>query len=101
MTSDEVTQIKVGKNRMGIIGLKQALSKVAQVCAGRPDDEITTELLDRLAKMNYIPDHARTAYGQAFLREFKKSVGQPIEESEDNYLEVKVLGPGCARCNQL
>ncbi len=101
MTSDEVTQIKVGKNRMGIIGLKQALSKVAQVCAGRPDDEITTELLDRLAKMNYIPDHARTAYGQAFLREFKKSIGQPIEESEDNYLEIKVLGPGCARCNQL
>jgi hypothetical protein len=101
MTSDNVTQIKVGKNRMGIIGLKQILSEVAQAYTGRPDNEIETELLNRLSKNNYIPDHARTAYGQAFLREFKKSIGQPIEESDSSDLEIKVLGPGCLRCNQL
>ena len=101
MTSDEVIQIKVGKNRMGIIGLKQILSEVTQAHAGRQDSEIEAELLNRLSKKNYIPEHARAAYGQAFLREFKKSIGQSVEESEENYLEVKVLGPGCARCNQL
>lgn len=101
MTSDDVTQIRVGRNRMGIIGLKKVLSEVAQTHTGRPDDEIEVELLNRLSKNNYIPDHARTAYGQAFLREFKKSIDQPIEESDSNDLEIKVLGPGCARCNQL
>jgi small redox-active disulfide protein 2 len=101
MTSDDVTQIKVGKNRMGIIGLKQVLSEVHQTHAGRPDNEIEAELLNRLSKNNYIPEHARAAYGPAFLREFKKSIGQPVEESDANDLEVKILGPGCSRCNQL
>ena len=101
MTSDEVTQIKVGKNRMGIIGLKQILADVAQAYAGRPDSEIEAELLNRLTKLNYIPEPAQTAYGQAFLREFKKSIGQAVEETDSNDLEVKVLGPGCSRCNQL
>jgi small redox-active disulfide protein 2 len=101
MALEEVTQIKVGKNRMGIIGLKQILSDVAQTHIGRPDNEIEAELMKRLTKLNYIPDHAQTAYGQAFLREFKKSIGQTVEETSPNYLEVKVLGPGCSRCNQL
>ena len=101
MTSEDVTQIKVGKNRMGIIGLKQILTDVAQAYTGRPDNEIEAELLKRLAKLNYIPEPAQTAYGQAFLREFKKSIGQVVEETDSNYLEVKVLGPGCSRCNQL
>ncbi len=101
MTSDDVTQIKVGKNRMGIIGLKQILSEIAQAYTGRPDNEIEAELLKRLSKKNYIPEHARTAYGLAFLREFKKSIGQAVEESDANHLEIKVLGPGCSRCNQL
>jgi small redox-active disulfide protein 2 len=101
MASDEVTQIKIGKHRMGIIGLKQILADVAQAYTGRPDNEIEAELLKRLAKLNYIPEHAQTAYGQAFLREFKKSIGQAVEEIDSNFLEVKVLGPGCSRCNQL
>ena len=101
MTSEEVTQIQVGKNRMGIMGLKQVLSEVAQAYAAKPDNEIEAELLKRLSKLNYIPDQAQSAYGQAFLREFKKSLGQAVEETDSNYLEVKVLGPGCSRCNQL
>ena len=101
MALEEVTQIKVGKNRMGIIGLKQILSDVAQTHIGRPDNEIEAELMKRLTKLNYIPDPVQTVYGQAFLREFKKSIGQAVEETDSNYLEVKVLGPGCSRCNQL
>ncbi len=68
MTSDEVTQIKVGKNRMGIIGLKQILTDVAQAYSERPDDDIEAELLNRLSKLNYIPHQTRTEFGRAFLR---------------------------------
>ena len=99
--ASEVTQIRVGKNRTGIIGLKQVLSEVAQTHTDRPDNEIEAELLKRLSKINYIPDPVQDAYAHAFLKEFKKITGQAFEETDSNYLEVKVLGPGCSRCNQL
>ena len=34
-------------------------------------------------------------------REHEEGIGQAVEETDSNYLEVKVLGPGCSRCNQL
>jgi len=101
MSSDEVTQIKVGGSRIGIIGLRSILSEVAETEAARTDEEICTELLKRLNKRNYIPDSSKDQYGQAFLREFKKLTGQPFKDSDPDEVEIKVLGPGCASCNQL
>ena len=101
MSSDEVSQIKVGGDRLGISGLKSILAEVAETCAARTDEEIRTELLKRLNKRNYIAESSKEKYGQAFLREFKKFTGRPVENSEPEGLEIKVLGPGCARCNQL
>ncbi len=101
MSSDEVTQIKVGGDRIGIIGLKSILSEVAETFAAQTDEEIRTELLKRLNKRNYIPEPSKEKYGQAFLREFKKFTGRPVENSGPDGVEIKVLGPGCARCNQL
>ena len=101
MSSDEVTQIKIGGDRIGIIGLKSILSGVAETCAAETDEEIRTELLRRLNKRNYIPEPSRKKYSQAFLREFKKFTGRSVEDSDPDEVEIKVLGPGCARCNQL
>jgi small redox-active disulfide protein 2 len=101
MSSDEVTQIKIGESRIGIIGLRSILSEVAETDAARTDEEIRTELLKRLNQRNYIPDSSKDKYGQAFLREFKKLTGQPFEDSESDEVEIKVLGPGCASCNKL
>ena len=101
MSSDEVTQIKVGGDRIGIIGLKSILSEVAESCAAQTDEEIRTKLSKRLNKRNYIPESSKEKYGQAFLREFKKITGQPVEDSDPNQVEIKVLGPGCASCNKL
>ena len=101
MSSDEITQIKIGNDRTGIIGLKLVLTEVAEASAVQSDEEIRTELLKRLAKRNYIPESSKVEYGNAFLREFKKFTGCPIENSGPAGLEIKVLGPGCARCNQL
>ena len=101
MSSDEITQIKVGGSRIGIIGLKAILSEVAETDAARTDEEICTELLKRLNKCNYIPDSSKDKYGQAFLKEFKKLTGQPFEDSDPDEVEIKVLGPGCASCNKL
>ena len=101
MSSDEVSQIKVGGDRLGIIGLKSILAEVAETSAARTDEKIRTELLKRLNQRNYIAESSKEKYGQAFLREFKKFTGRPIEDSDPDGVEIKVLGPGCARCNQL
>jgi small redox-active disulfide protein 2 len=101
MSPDEIIQIKIGNNRIGIVGLEVVLAEVAEASAAQSDEDIRIELLKRLAKRNYIPESSKAEYGQAFLREFKKFTGRPIENSGPDGLEIKVLGPGCARCNQL
>ena len=101
MTKDKITQIKVGHHRMGIIGLKHVLEKVSREFADRSDDEVSTELIRRLTKLNYISENSQKDYEQAFLREFKKFVGQPYEQGSFEGLEIKVLGSGCPCCDDL
>jgi len=101
VSSDEVTQIKVGGHRVGIIGLKSVLSEVAESCKAQSDEAIRAELLERLNQRNYIAASSREVYGRAFLREFKKFTGRPVKDGEAGGVEIKVLGPGCASCNRL
>ena len=101
MSSDEVTQIKIGGSRIGIIGLKPVLSELADSYMAESDEEIRAQLLRRLNERNYIPESSKEKYGQAFLREFNKFIGRPVEDSVPEGVEIKVLGPGCTRCNQL
>lgn len=101
MTNDEITQIKVGRHRMGIIGLKHVLEEVSQEFDDRSDNEISAELIRRLSKFNYIPENSQNDYEQAFLREFKKFIGQPYEQNKIEGLQIKVLGSGCPCCDDL
>jgi small redox-active disulfide protein 2 len=97
----DVTRINVANQPTGIIGLEQVLKEVASEFSGRPDDEIQAELLKRLSKNNYIYKKIRDQYGKAFLKEFKKYIGETFEEDKSDTMEIKVFGPGCARCSQL
>ena len=101
MTLDDISQIRVGKNLVGIIGMKQILAKVAKEYTGKPDKEVEAELINQLSKRNYIADKVKNNYGQAFLREFKKFVGEAYLEEDSGIMEIKVLGAGCPRCNYL
>jgi small redox-active disulfide protein 2 len=101
MAEREVTQISVGGDRVGIIGLKAVLEAVAQEFTGRPDEEIKAELMKRLGRSNYIVPSAEAAYAAAFFREYKKFVGEPITEEPAAGLQIKVLGPGCPECDRL
>ncbi len=101
MTSDDIVQIKVDKHSVGIMGLKKAMEEMADDYAERPDDEIKTELLNRLSRKNYFPKSAVESYGKAFLREFKTLIGKPHDENVPEGLEIKVLGPGCNQCDRL
>jgi len=101
MSEDEVVRIKVNKQSVGMIGLKQVMEEMAPEYTEKPDAEVQGELVRRISRKNYIPDHAKEGYGRALLREFNKFLGRPYEEEASEELEIKVLGPGCARCDRL
>jgi hypothetical protein len=98
--NNEVVQIRVGKFAVGIVGLQAALEEAAG--ASLPsDDEVAQHLLEQLKSKNYIPPKAESEYAKAFLREYRKHLGEPIEAEKPQGLEVKVLGPGCSNCDKL
>lgn len=101
MTQEDVVQMRVEGYTVGIMGLKGALEEISISHAEKPDPEVADELLVRLSQKNYIPEKARGPYRRAFLREFKKHLGRPYEETVSSGLDIKVLGPGCPQCDRL
>jgi len=101
MPQDDVTQIMVNKQSIGLIELKTIMGDMAEEFGGSPDREVRAELMRRVCRKNYIPDPAKDGYGEALLREFNKFLGRPYEEKMSDGLEIKILGPGCTRCDGL
>ncbi len=101
MSQDDVTQVKINRQFVGLIGLKEIIEEMAGTFADRSGSEVRAELVRRVSKRNYVPGPAKDAYAEALLREFNKFMGRPYEEETSEGLEVKILGPGCARCESL
>jgi hypothetical protein len=99
VVSDDSTPISLGKFKVGIAGLQEAIEEV-RALGERPEEEIAQALFVRLKPRNYIPPAAEDDYRQAFLREFKKALGEKVEE-EYRSLNIKILGPGCTVCDRL
>ena len=57
--------------------------------------------MTRLSKTNYIPEKVKAEYGKALVREFRRQLGQPIQEEKPAGLVIKVLGQGCNNCREL
>jgi small redox-active disulfide protein 2 len=98
---NKIIQIRVGGQRTGVVGLESILADIAQWAKGKEDAEISAELISRCEKRNYIPSQIKEAYAKALLREYKKSIGEQVEEEIIAGLQVLILGPGCARCSSL
>ncbi len=101
MSQTDHTRIRVGDHELGLMGLRRAIEEIAGSHAFKTDEEVREALLERLGKENYIPGPAREDYGRAFIREFRKALGQPHEEVADSGLRIAVLGPGCSQCDRL
>jgi small redox-active disulfide protein 2 len=99
MPDEDLTQISLGRFRVGITGLKAAIEELKS-WQGRPEEEVAQALLTRLKPKNYIPPSAQEEYKGAFLREFKKALGEKVAE-ERSGLSIKILGPGCPACERL
>ena len=101
MAPEEITQIRIGPAMVGLVGLKEAIDELGPALGGAGDSEIAEALLLRLAGKNYIPPKARDQYGQALVREFKRSLGLEINEPAFQGLTIRVLGLGCTNCQTL
>ncbi len=99
MPDEDITQISLGKFRVGITGLKAVIEELKSWREGS-EEEIAQELFARLKPRNYIPASAQEEYKRAFLREFKKALGEKVME-ERTGLSIKILGPGCPSCERL
>lgn len=95
----DISQIRIGQHTFGIVGLKQAFEALSETHAKQPDGAVAEELLRRLSDKNYIPDTVKEKYSRAFVREFRKYLGQPFTEEKSGLLEIKVLGAGCTVCD--
>ena len=101
MTDKDITQVRIGQHGFGIIGIQRLMEELAEGYADKGDAEVKTVMVERLSKDNYIPANVREDYGRAFVREFRKFLGQPYAEDFGAGLEVKVLGTGCPQCRAL
>lgn len=98
----DIEQITVSGNRVGIIGLTEALEEAAASVDTRDENKISELLLQLLSKRNYIPIKAKEQYKRAFFREYRKRIlREEVEEDRLSGIEIKVLGPGCANCERL
>jgi len=101
MAEKDVVQIRIDGRLVGIVGLQEVLNSLSDTHADEPEEIVVRELLDRVAVLNYIPERAKTAYGRALLREFRKHLGKPVEDEPQLGLQVTILGPGCFNCDRL
>ena len=97
----EIAQIRIEKHMTGVIGLKDVLVETAEQSSGITDHEISRLLVQKLSKKNYIPSNVTDLYGTALLREYKKHMGQAVEELPVEGIQIKVLGAGCTSCDRL
>jgi hypothetical protein len=100
MAQKDYRLVLVGRNQAGLIGLKEIFEELKSQ-RGKPDSLLKEILVEKVGKVNYIPPSAREEYERALLREFKKFLGEKVEEDRGGFLEVTILGSGCCFCNKL
>jgi small redox-active disulfide protein 2 len=94
-----VTQLRIGGHLVGLAGLEEAFAEIKAL--GISDEQtLQKEIIQRLGKLNYIPEGSEVDYGKALLLEYRRSLGEQIEEDTQG-LTIKILGPGCWQCDEL
>jgi hypothetical protein len=100
MIEEDYRLVLVGNTQVGLIGLKEIFEEL-QTQKDKPDSFLKELMVEKAAKKNYIPDSIKEEYQRALFREFKKFLGEKVEDERGRSLEVTILGPGCYSCNKL
>jgi hypothetical protein len=100
MEEKDYRLVFVGNTQVGLIGLKEIFKELKN--KRREDESVLKEMLvERAGKKNYIPNSVKEEYKKALFQEFKKFLGEKVEEERSGFLEVIILGPGCYACDKL
>ncbi|MGQ9509378.1 MAG: thioredoxin family protein [Thermodesulfobacteriota bacterium] len=100
MEEKDYRLVLVGNTQVGLIGLKGIFEELKGK-RGEAEPVLKEMLVEKTAKKNYIPNSVREEYKNALFREFKKFLGEKVEEERSGFLEVIILGPGCYACDKL
>ena len=100
MEEKDYRLVLVGNTQVGLIGLKEIFEELKSQ-RRESESALKEMLIERTGKKNYIPDSIKEEYGKALFREFKRFLGEKVEEERGGFLEVTILGPGCYSCNKL
>ena len=100
MEGKDYRLILVGNTQVGLIGLKEIFEEL-KTQRGMPECDLKKMLVEKAGKNNYIPNSVKGEYEKALFKEFKKFLGEKVEDEKGGFLEVVILGPGCYSCNKL
>ena len=92
--------VLVGNTQVGLIGLEDIFADLKNQ-RDKPESVLKEMLVEKVGKKNYIPDSIKEEYRKALFREFKKFLGEKVEDESSGFLEIAILGPGCYSCNKL
>ncbi len=100
MEEKDYRLVLVGNMQVGFIGLKgifEGLKGQRKI----PEADLKQMLVERAGKRNYIPNSVKEEYKKALFREFRKFLGEKVDEGRSEFLEVTIVGPGCYSCDKL
>jgi hypothetical protein len=100
MAEKDYRLVLVGNTQLGLIGLKEIFEELKSQ-RGKPEVDLKQMLVEKAGKKNYIPSSVRLEYEKGLFKEFRKFLGEKVEEERGGFLEVAILGPGCYSCNKL
>jgi hypothetical protein len=100
MEEKDYRLVLIGNTQVGLMGLKGIFEELKNQ-RGKPEGDLKQILMERAGKKNYIPSSVRAEYEKALFREFKKFLGEKVEEERSEFLELAILGPGCYSYNKL
>jgi len=100
MEEKDYRLVLIGNTQVGLIGLKEIFEELK---SQRKESESALKemLVEKAGKKNYIPNSVKGEYEKALFKEFKKFLGEKVEDEKGGFLEVAILGPGCYSCNKL
>jgi len=99
MEEKDYRLVLVGNRHVGLIGVK-AIFEELKPQRGKPESLLKEMLVESAGKKNYIHDSTRTKYEETLLHEFKRFVGEKVEEERVKFPQASVPDPGCHSCNK-
>jgi hypothetical protein len=100
MEEKDYRLVLVGDSQVGLMGLKTIFEQLKSQRT-QPEAMLKEMLVERAKRENYIAPSVKEEYKKALFREFRKFLGEKVEDEKKEYLEVILLGLGCFSCHQL